>query len=152
MVLNLTKDFDCLMLHAVKKLTEDGPVMRVNYLHGLDTEIAKSENKKTLDSLLKDGANIYAIWIRKHGLKKWHLMYIGQRKSSSVKVRLCQHLFKKDEKTGSQLSHVKEALKYNNEIGISVIRVHPDELRTSVEERLINLMKSKGHCPWNIHS
>ncbi|AOW16725.1 hypothetical protein LPB03_04255 [Polaribacter vadi] len=62
----------------------------------------------------------------KKNKKEWELKYIGQRKSKFIKDRLRQHLFKKHNKTGTQLDKVLLELKKVNEIGIKLFSVIPD--------------------------
>lgn len=151
MSLDLRTSFDLLIKEAKLHLLEEGNVVEIVY-NSVITEDCLEDNRPVIKKLLKNGANIYALWIRKKGLRGWHLMYIGQRKSIHIQTRIFQHLFKKPIKTGSQLANIQDALMHGNEIGITVVHVQPDHLRTSVEECLIASTKNHGHCPWNIHS
>jgi hypothetical protein len=155
MKLDLTKQFDLLIFEAEKELTEEGNVCEIEYkTNKITKEVlgkAYEYNAKTLDKILEGGANIYALWVKKAGTNKWLLMYIGQRKLQFIRSRLVQHLFQKNEQTGSQLEKIKKEVKEKNKIGVTVIKVLPDELRQSVEERLIGISKTKNNCFWNIH-
>ena len=111
-----------------------------------------NKNRPALNGLLKNGANIYALWVKKSTKSPWKLMYIGQRKAESIYQRLVQHLFTKNKKTGSKLERIRAALLRGEKIGVTVIHIEPDELRTSVEERLIRILREDGLCEWNIHS
>ena len=113
---------------------------------------ARVDNIYTFDKILKNGGNVYALWVKKSKSKKWALMYIGQRKSKDIHTRLIDHLFKKHRKTGSQLLRIQEELMQKSHIGVTVIKVEPDVLRHSVEEFLIFSQREKGNCVWNKHS
>lgn len=110
-----------------------------------------SDNRPVLSEILEHGANIYALWTRKTSKESWRLMYVGQRKSDAIYSRIIQHLFTKSKKTGSKLEQVKSATARGEQIGLTTVHVLPDELRTSVEERLIGIFKDEGLCEWNIH-
>jgi hypothetical protein len=86
------------------------------------------------------------------GSSKWRLEYIGQRKQSGCRERLRQHLFKKDPRTESKLDKVKEAVASGARIGVTTILVTPDCIRTSVEQGLIEMHRSKkDFLAWNKH-
>ena len=76
-------------------------------------------------------------------------MYVGQRKSPSLKERIVQHLVKKNERTGSMLEAVKTAVSDGREAAISYVLVEPESLRLFVEEAII--ASNKAHLPWNTH-
>ncbi len=104
-------------------------------------------NRASLKALLVEGGNVYALWSRDQGTDYWRLQYIGQRKSKGIRERLCQHLFSKDRRTGAQLENVQMCLKNDQDIGVSVVHVAPDEVRSAIEELLIKSNKPN----WNVH-
>ncbi len=95
----------------------------------------------------KDRPNLYALCVRKENTE-WEIKYIGQRKSEGILERLKQHLFAKNEKTGSKLDNIKKELKNGSEIGLILYKVSPDALRQYYEQKLIEHFKPG----WNIQS
>lgn len=84
------------------------------------------------------------------------LVYIGQRKTSGIKVRLDQHLFGKSYRvnennvqcgTISKWDKVNIELEKGNTITFKTILVKPESLRTTIEEELIGRLKPN----WNVH-
>jgi len=111
--------------------------------------IRGSLNKDILDSLRNSG-NVYSLYTRsKKNNAAWIPVYVGQRKSASLRERITQHLITKDERTGSMLEAVKTAVADGNKIAISYIKVKPESLRLYVEETII--AKRKKTLPWNTH-
>ncbi len=108
---------------------------------------SKNSNNKVLAELLRDSANIYAIWGRRDAMSGWKLYYIGQRKSHNIRQRLIEHLFYKHDRTGSKLEAVRGLVREGFQVGISVVHVLPDEVRSAVEELLIRANRPE----WNIH-
>lgn len=150
MKLDLVREFGELVRCAKAELTYEKGITQIKYPYSKISDNYEW-NSAAIDKILQNGANIYALWTMDDNTH-WHLVYVGQRKSKEIRSRLIQHLFKKSEKTGSQLQNISEAVSQKLKIGISTILVEPDELRTSVEERLITEFKSLGLCKWNIHS
>ncbi len=106
-------------------------------------------NKKILDSLRHSG-NVYSLYTKcQTEGAAWFPVYVGQRKSASLRERITQHLVTKDGGTGSMLEAVKTAVAGGNEIAISYIKVNPESLRLYVEETII--AKRKKTLPWNTH-
>lgn len=109
----------------------------------------KAVNKAILGSLRSKG-NVYALYTKdKNKNAPWVPMYVGQRKSASLRERLTQHLIRKDKRTGSMLEAVKTTVANRNRIAISYIKVEPESLRLYVEETII--AKWKGRLRWNTH-
>lgn len=111
------------------------------------TEI-KSVNATLLKSLRGRG-NVYALYVRGKNEKHWVPVYVGQRKSVSLRERISHHLISKNERTGSMLAAVKTAVAAGEEIGFSLIKVQPESLRLFVEETII--ASNKSRLPWNTH-
>lgn len=111
------------------------------------TRASKDMNKEILSDLLREGANIYAIWGRPDASSEWKIFYVGQRKEKEIKWRLINHLFYKNDRTGAKLEAVKELIGKEFRIGISVLRVVPDEARTAIEELIIKDIQPQ----WNSH-
>lgn len=112
-------------------------------------EEIRSLNKPVLDGLNGNG-NVYAIYTSNVGEQdQWTPVYVGQRKSTSLRGRLAQHLITKSEQTGSMLEAVKTSVSDGHRIGISYIKVEPESLRLYVEETIIS--QQKDMLPWNTH-
>jgi hypothetical protein len=109
----------------------------------------RSLNKSVLDRLNGNG-NVYAIYTSSFGEQaQWVPVYVGQRKSRSLRERLVQHLITKSEQTGSMLEAVKTSVSDGHRIAISYIKVEPESLRLYVEETIIS--QRKAVLPWNTH-
>ncbi|MCW4152764.1 hypothetical protein OM427_24935 [Halomonas sp. 18H] len=112
-------------------------------------EEIRSLNKPVLDGL-NGNANVYAIYTSNVGEQdQWAPVYVGQRKSTSLRERLVQHLITKSEHTGSVLEAVKTSVSDGHRIAISYIKVEPESLRLYVEETIIS--QRKAMLPWNTH-
>lgn len=151
---DLTKDFNKLVRRCKSLLFKQNDIIPIRYSShkkNIRERVKESRNinKEAISKLVNNGANIYALWI-KRAKGKWELKYIGQRKESGIRERLCQHLFSKHKKTGSQLEKIKREVRENHKIGVSCIRVVPDAMRSSVEEGLIS--RHKGQLLWNTHN
>lgn len=106
-------------------------------------------NEQLLRRLNKRG-NVYALFTRPGGSTgNWKPVYVGQRKSQSLRERIVQHLVKKNECTGSMLEAVKTAVSDGREVAISYVLVEPESLRLFVEETII--ASNKAQLPWNTH-
>ncbi len=106
-------------------------------------------NKAILDGLRNSG-NVYALYTKsKKKNSTWVPVYVGQRKSASLRDRITQHLITKNACTGSMLEAVKTAVADGNKVAISHIKVKPESLRLFVEETII--AKRKKTLPWNTH-
>jgi len=150
---NLGKEFGKLLDQCGRLLLNENNIKEIMYLSKLRRiekrmRAARKDNHSVIDDLLKDGANLYAIWVCKVGSKKWVLKYIGQRKDHYIRERLGQHLFHRHPRTWSQLGRVAQELQAGSRIGVSVLRVLPDELRSSIEEGLTK----RNTNLWNIHN
>lgn len=108
---------------------------------------SRNSNSKVLAELLRDSANIYAIWGRRDARSGWKLFYIGQRKADNIRQRLVEHLFYKHDRTGSKLEAVRDLVGEGFQVGISVVHVLPDEVRSAIEELLIRANRPE----WNKH-
>ena len=113
------------------------------------TKIKGHPRNASLLSGLKGTANIYAIFTKASNASSWEVKYVGQRKAASIRERLSQHLIKKNARTGSKLSKVHEVLSKGEKIGVRVIKVEPDSLRTFVEEEIISAYQDQLN-EWNI--
>ncbi len=150
MNLDLCNEFDALAHRAEQALFGASPVeiLRVG------SEAQKSDHLLLAQILATSGGNVYLLWGKPQNETKWLPLYVGQRKQKEIKTRLRQHLFKVHSRTESKLKRVEEYVKNGGRIGISVILIKPDELRTSIEQRLIknNINKQPGWLFWNRHS
>jgi len=125
---------------------------KIEFYHkGCELEEMKKAFKQNIEqmNLLDSNTNIYALWSKSIN-GDWNLKYIEQRKRGSIKQRIREHLFYKNEKTGSQLKNIQKEIKNGNNIGVTVVAVFPDELRSAIEESLISKQDNKSL--WNIHS
>lgn len=109
------------------------------------------EEGESLKEICSRTTNIYAIWSKAYGTESWSLRYIGQRKAGALLGRLRQHLFTNPKKTGSKWIKVDTLRRSGHEIGVTVVSVIPNSLRTAAEESLIKIAKDQGECEWNIH-
>ncbi|MBF0380728.1 MAG: hypothetical protein HQL69_06910 [Magnetococcales bacterium] len=133
---------------AIKLLTDRDPII-IEYKNKSDLKDNQKDNEKTISNEIGGGANIYALWKRENDSNPWEVMYIGQREKKQVKIRLCQHLFKKPDATNSRIDNVKTIIENRGQIGISTILVEPDTMRKSLETCIINTIDSK--LSWNTH-
>lgn len=106
------------------------------------------KNNKTLLSTLRNKANIYAIYTKPIN-GDWVVKYVGERKAASMRERITSHLIKKDDRTGSKLEYVREAVSKGEKIGLRFIYLPRDTLRTFVEEEIIS--RNKASLSWNNH-
>jgi hypothetical protein len=139
---------DCLKALIIETPTEFNYPDDCSLNHWPVNEI-RTLNKIILDSLRNSG-NVYALYTKsKMKNSSWVPVYVGQRKSASLRERITQHLVTKNERTGSTLEAVKTAVADGNKIAISYIKVNPESLRLYVEETIIG--KKKKTLPWNTH-
>jgi hypothetical protein len=139
---DLTKELETARNKVASVLLDEARIVEMKYtnMERVTEEMMKesrSLNRVSLSEILKEGANIYALWVRAQNKNEWHLRYIGQRKSDGIRERLCQHLFSKHKSTGSKLARVERSLQWRGGVGVTVAYVLPDELRSSIEESLI---------------
>ncbi|MFY2825602.1 hypothetical protein [Ruegeria sp. MALMAid1280] len=151
--IDLTPELEAAATNAGDILLDQKRVVKIDYRgdpnNCLTQRMKESRqlNKASLATLLVEGGNVYALWSKDQGTGYWQLRYIGQRKSKGIRERLCQHLFSKDRRTGAQLENVQMCLENNQDVGVSVIQVTPDEVRSAIEELLIKSNKPD----WNVH-
>lgn len=151
--LNLEKQFNVLVKKCADSLLESQEPQIIEYIGHSPKQMKESRNvesnKLVLGSIKENGSNIYAIWSKKKSGSRWKLKYVGQRSRLAIKQRLREHLFWKNKQTGSQLENVRKEIKGKHIIGITTIDVYPDELRSSLEERLIRTVPDNKEL-WNI--
>ena len=140
---------DTLVSRLQTKVLES-EVIKIKY-PVLRTKLCYISNSKTLDDLLRNKTNVYALWRKKPSSNDWELMYLGQRKHRLTRTHLIHHFFKKPENVISQLPAIKKSLLDGYEIGISVLYAQPDEMYTVTNGYLISLMKRSQLCAWNTH-
>lgn len=150
MSLDLTREFDIFVKKCKTVLINRNRIIEIKYCSAEPTESVALNLSNV--SKLRRKSNIYAIWTKGPSDNVWQLVYIGQRKSDLIHARLVQHLFKKSKGTGSNLERVKIAIDHKCQIGITTAMIQPEDVRLSVEARLITDMKNLGHCAWNIRT
>lgn len=104
-----------------------------------------SLNSGLLDAVAKS-ANLYAIHVAPKGSSDYSLRYIGKTTRALARERVRNHLFKKNEQTGSKLSEVKRHVQAGGSIRMSWLSVEPESLRNYLEEELIRRNRSAN---WN---
>jgi len=93
-------------------------------------------NKSLLAKVL-GSANLYAIFTAACGETKHSLRYFGKTTKKLARQRITNHLFQKNEKTGSKLAQVIAHACEGGTVEIAWIEVHPESLRNYLEEELI---------------
>ncbi len=93
--------------------------------------------------------NLYGLLTKEPNIKDWQLRYVGQTKAKDIRQRLRAHLFKRNNRTGAKLASVNNALENGLEIGIKLMIINPEELRSYYEAKLLNLQEL--NLDWNIH-
>lgn len=130
--------------------TSPSNIYTIKY-EGDDTELNYTKNNEIFIAAIKGEPAIYCIWSKPVSQKEFVPVYIGHAKEPRDRMR--NHLSKKDKKTGSCLEHVQSAVRDNNVIGITFVKIKPPYMRTAVEAWLISKLtaKNSGILPWNNH-
>lgn len=81
--------------------------------------------------------NLYAIFTAACGAKEHALRYLGKTTKKLARQRITNHLFRKDERTGSKLAQIMTHACGGGTVEISWIEVEPESLRNYLEEELI---------------
>lgn len=92
---------------------------------------------QTLLTEVSGSANLYAIFTAALGEKDRSLRYFGKTTRKLARQRITNHLFRKNEKTGSKLAQVIAHACDGGAVEISWVEVHPESLRNYLEEELI---------------
>ena len=95
---------------------------------------------KVNEELLKQvsrSANLYAIFTAPCGGEEHSLRYIGKTTKNLARERIRNHLFSKNEKTGSKLAQVVAHTCDGGTVEIAWVSVRPESLRNYLEEELI---------------
>lgn len=151
--INDTEFFKGIIEINTTKTLQEAPIKGIDILINKALLLYESVpiKKRTNEDRLSAIGNIYFIHCNDI------LVYIGQRKASSIKTRLDQHLFGKSYKvdernvqcgTISKWDKVSNEIKKGNTITFKSILIQPDSLRTTIEEELIHRLKPD----WNIHA
>lgn len=82
-------------------------------------------------------ANLYAIFTAACGERGHTLRYIGKTTKKLARQRITNHLFRKNEGTGSKLAQIMAHACGGGTVEISWIEVEPESLRNYLEEELI---------------
>jgi hypothetical protein len=83
-------------------------------------------------------ANLYAIFTAAQGTDGHSLRYLGKTTKKLARQRITNHLFKKDDKTGSKLAEVIKHVGSGGAVWIAWVGVQTESLRNYLEEELIN--------------
>jgi len=81
-------------------------------------------------------ANLYAIFTATCGAEH-SLRYLGKTTRRLARQRIINHLFRKDERTGSKLAQVVAHASGGGTVEIAWVEVDPESLRNYLEEELI---------------
>lgn len=95
---------------------------------------------KANEALLKQvsrSANLYAIFTAACGSKEHSLRYVGKTTQELARERIKNHLFRKNEQTGSKLAQVVAHACKGGTVEIAWVSVRPESLRNYLEEELI---------------
>lgn len=82
-------------------------------------------------------ANLYAIFTAAWGSEEHSLRYVGKTTKKLARQRITNHLFRKDERTGSKLAQIIAHAYGGGTVEISWVQVEPESLRNYLEEELI---------------
>ena len=119
------------------------PKIDVNNWSAYESKI-RCINKNFLERLHCNG-NVYAIHSRSQNCDPWNLMYVGKSLSNILSSRIISHFVKKSDKTRSKLEEVQDKIAKGYKVGVSYIKIEPENLRGIVENRIIQSKKP----PWN---
>lgn len=92
---------------------------------------------KSLLAKVSGSANLYAIFTAAYGEREHSLRYFGKTTKKLARQRITNHLFRKNEKTGSKLAQVIAHACDGGALEIAWVKVHPESLRNYLEEELI---------------
>ncbi len=92
---------------------------------------------QTLLAKTSRSANLYAIFTAACGVKEHSLRYLGKTTRKLARQRITNHLFRKDERTGSKLSQVVALACGGGTVEIAWVDIQPESLRNYLEEELI---------------
>jgi len=101
---------------------------------------------QTLLTNASRSANLYAIFTAAPGSKEHSLRYLGKTTKKLARQRITNHLFSKDERTGSKLAQVIAHVRMGGSVEIAWVEVQPESLRNYLEEELILRHKE---ADWN---
>lgn len=117
-----------------------------NILYSNNSTDSFDNNNQDLLNTLKKCSIVYCLWVGK-SKNKLKPIYVGHASQKIARQRIRNHLGKKNIKTGAKLDNVKLELEKENYIGISMLKIHPDYMRKSLEEWIID--KHSGILEWN---
>jgi len=113
--------------------------------HEFNFKTFKEKNKEFLKTI-KNKSLVYCIWISESN-DQMIVKYIGHVKAKDSETRITNHLGVDYKTVGSKIKYVKKELSLKKRIGISVLSIAPEYLRTSLEEWLIT--KNSAILQWN---
>ena len=92
---------------------------------------------KALLTKVSRSANLYAIFTSAGAAEDVSVRYFGKTTRKLARQRITNHLFRKNEKTGSKLAQVIAHASDGGVVQISWVDVEPESLRNYLEEELI---------------
>ncbi len=92
--------------------------------------------------------NCYAIHTRKKN-EDWQLRYIGQTDSKRAKSNIMRRLVPHGGRSDAVFKKCQAAVRSGSEIGLRIIKVEPDTLRSFVHEKMIVELLSGEVLDWN---
>ena len=141
------KDLEKMFSKIERLLFDKLKICPIKYEDINNTELNYTKNNNSFIDAIKGEPAVYCIWLKRKSQKKFVPVYIGHAKDPRSRMR--NHLSKKDKRTGACLEKVKNAVKSNETIGVSFVKIKPPYMRTAVEEWLI--YKNSDTLLWNSH-
>jgi hypothetical protein len=92
---------------------------------------------KSLLAKTSRSANLYAIFTAACGVEEHSLRYLGKTTKKLARQRITNHLFRKDERTGSKLAQIVAHACGGGTVEIAWVEIQPESLRNYLEEELI---------------
>ena len=126
-------DVEALLLAPERRVGVDFPLAATSPWDGDALALA---NQKLLAQVSGSG-NLYAIFTAACGETEHSLGYFGKTTRKLARQRITNHLFRKNEKTGSKLAQVIAHACDGGAVQIAWVEVRPESLRNYLEEELI---------------
>lgn len=138
------QEIESIFEQAEKVLLDKNNITNIVYSNN-STDSFDNNNQPLLNGLKKCSI-VYCLWVGK-SKTKLKPIYVGHASHKIARQRIRNHLGKKNIKTGAKLDNVKSELEKENYIGISMLKIHPDYMRKSLEEWIID--KHSEILEWN---
>ena len=149
-----------LYAQCIRSLCDTARIAVFEYPEELKT-VASTDDDWLLKSLLiqtlndepilkKVGKNVncYTIHTR-HSPEEWRLRYIGQTDPRRATANISRLLIPKMGQGNRVMTLCKGAVRNGAEIGLRLIRVEPDTLRSFIQEKAVNELRTGNILDWN---